>query len=347
MKKMKTILVPLDGSEMALHVIPYVRTLAAILPADVLLLHVISPAARRDFFDHAPINTIPLQYIAADEPVYLPDRALSVSAPSYTGNIPANIWEQEQQQYATLRQHAETYLNQAAEQLRKDGLEVDIDVHFDSPAERIVAAAHSQHATLIAMVTHGYSGMRRWAFGSVTDEVVHKTDIPVFIVRDGNRAMPNERPTIQRILVPLDGTECARQALPIATELATCADARIRLVRAINPIDDMPIMMNMLHAPGSYLETLLADIRSQARDTLKATAGELRQCHLQVSTCVSEAHPAELIVGEAARWQSDLIVMATHGYNGLKRLAMGSVADKVLHATTTPLLLVHAADTAS
>jgi nucleotide-binding universal stress UspA family protein len=49
-----------------------------------------------------------------------------------------------------------------------------------------------------------------------------------------------------------------------------------------------------------------------------------------------------LIVEESARWQSDLIVMATHGYRGLQRLAMGSVADRVLHATSIPLLLIHA-----
>ena len=51
-------------------------------------------------------------------------------------------------------------------------------------------------------------------------------------------------------------------------------------------------------------------------------------------------HAAEVLVDEAERREVDLIVMATHGYSGLRRWALGSVADKVLHATTTPLILV-------
>jgi nucleotide-binding universal stress UspA family protein len=57
---------------------------------------------------------------------------------------------------------------------------------------------------------------------------------------------------------------------------------------------------------------------------------------------VVEGHPAEAIIDEAERQQSDVIVMATHGYSGIKRWSLGSVADKVLHATDTPLVLVRA-----
>jgi nucleotide-binding universal stress UspA family protein len=52
--------------------------------------------------------------------------------------------------------------------------------------------------------------------------------------------------------------------------------------------------------------------------------------------------PADQIIKMAERTSGTMIVMATHGYSGLKRWALGSVADKILHATTTPLLLVRA-----
>jgi nucleotide-binding universal stress UspA family protein len=61
-----------------------------------------------------------------------------------------------------------------------------------------------------------------------------------------------------------------------------------------------------------------------------------------VTTSVANGHPAEVIVDEAARHAASLIVMATHGRGGLRRWALGSVADKVLHTTTTPLVLVRA-----
>lgn len=342
MKKMKTILVPLDGPALSKNIIPYVQTFASMFPADIILLHVVSPGERRNFVANTPISDIPLRPIAGDDPGFLPGYGYSLPMPLYTAESTVNAWEREEQLCDTMRQHTETYLNAIATQLRKSGLDVEIDIHFGYPAECIVEAASKRQVTLIAMATRGYSGVRRWILGSTTDRVVQMTTTPVLIVRQPHSASSATLPTIKRILVPLDGSECARQALPIATELATQADAQLRLVRAINPMDDMPVVMNLLHAPGSQIDTLLADIRADANATLNATAGELRQCHLQVSTTVSEAYPAELISEEAARWQSDLIVMATHGYGGLQRWAMGSVADQVLHTTHTPLLLIHA-----
>src|SRR6266508_3328482 len=90
--------------------------------------------------------------------------------------------------------------------------------------------------------------------------------------------------------------------------------------------------------------------RSAASPTKSSTArrlrcssfGELRRQHLSVKVAVVNGHAAEVIIDEAARRGADLIVMATHGYSGLRRWAMGSVADKVLHATRTPLVLVRA-----
>ena len=82
--------------------------------------------------------------------------------------------------------------------------------------------------------------------------------------------------------------------------------------------------------------------RDRATSELGAQADALRLRDIAVKTAVVNGHAAEVLVDEAARRGVDLIVMATHGYSGLKRWALGSVADKVLHATTTPLLLVRA-----
>src|SRR5262249_5848252 len=63
---------------------------------------------------------------------------------------------------------------------------------------------------------------------------------------------------------------------------------------------------------------------------------------LRASTMVKNGPAAEVIVDEAEQCEADLIVMATHGYSGIKRWALGSVAHKVLHGVTTPILLVRA-----
>jgi nucleotide-binding universal stress UspA family protein len=66
----------------------------------------------------------------------------------------------------------------------------------------------------------------------------------------------------------------------------------------------------------------------------------LEQQGVTVTPVARNGIPADTIVEHAKESRADLIVMATHGYRGIKRWALGSVADKVLHATATPILLV-------
>jgi nucleotide-binding universal stress UspA family protein len=238
-----------------------------------------------------------------------------------------------------LRQHAERYLASHAELMQADGLDVAVDVRFGPAADVIVEAALGQPVTMIVMATHGYSGFKRWALGSVTDKVIHATATPVFIVRAEAQAREQ---TPKRIMVPLDGSALARQALPLATALATSSGAELLLMHAIAaPIEAYP-GFPARGRPIPQLAEVLAALRDHAASDLGAHADKLRAHGILVSTQVIQGYAADVLVDEATRRGVDLIVMATHGYSGLKRWALGSVADKVLHATTTPLLLVRA-----
>ena len=82
--------------------------------------------------------------------------------------------------------------------------------------------AERTSATLIVMATHGYSGLKRWALGSVADKVVQATQTPVLLIRS---AVPQPSPSPRRIMAPLDGSTLALQAIPLAIELAVAAHA--------------------------------------------------------------------------------------------------------------------------
>ena len=83
-------------------------------------------------------------------------------------------------------------------------------------------------------------------------------------------------------------------------------------------------------------------LRDRLLDELDRYAAVLQEHKAPITPVAVTGLPAESIVDEAARLGIDLIVMATHGASGLRRWAVGSVADKVLHASNTPLILVRA-----
>jgi nucleotide-binding universal stress UspA family protein len=314
---MTHILVPLDGSSLAADIVPYVRTLAANLSASIHLMHVVSDIPRHPHFDHHHLM------------LWQHDSTLLQEGRPDIGAL------------ASLRQHAESYLREQAQPLQDDGFDVKIDVHFGEAAVRIAEVAATTQPAMIAMVSHGYSGLRRWTLGSVTEKVVHATSIPVFVVRHQEGVPPLSNPTIRRVLVPLDGSAFARQALPVAAELATHTNATLHLMCAVPLVNEFPALVR-----ASLTESMWHDVqaerRSEAEQNLVEVATDLQGRGLKVSTQVANGRPAEKISEVSMGQQCDIIVMATHGYSGLQQWALGSIASKVLHSSPVPLLLVHA-----
>jgi nucleotide-binding universal stress UspA family protein len=303
---MNSILVPLDGSLLAERALPYAQMLAPLLGAKIRLFRALSgKEVERSFAE----GTAAL--VGVDEPL-------------------ASFAAREQQAYAARRSHAEGYLNTL---LSNTGLDVTTDVWGGSPAETIVEYADSEQVTMIVMATHGYSGFKRWTLGSVADKVVRTAHCPVLLVRSTVEDAPDPRP-LQRILVPLDGSEFAKAALPLATQLAAQSHAELLLFQAVPSLVALSIDG---YVPPIELEMSQRDAAARELDIL---AQNLSRQDVRVVALARVGYAAEEIVDIAKQRQVDLIVMATHGYSGLKRWALGSTADKVLHATQTPLLLV-------
>lgn len=251
-----------------------------------------------------------------------------------------HVWEFEEHLFHNQSEQMRDYLLKVKRQFRREGIDAVADLQYGSPAERIPQIAEQHEVSLIAMVTHGYSGFQRWALGSITDKVIQTSHIPVFVVRNDDEPVI-DTPHIQRILVPLDGSELARAGLDYAIMLATKCKAHLHLLRVVEPRSvPIPVVEDDNTSLGEYRDYALADLCRQAAKELTALSIGQPDGALTFSTHVCVGYPAEKIVGEAIWQSSDLIVMATHGYGGMRRWALGSVADKVLHATTIPLLLV-------
>ncbi len=325
---MNTILVPLDGSALAEQVLPSVRVLAPLMSAEVHLLHVVTEADRYHLLFDDPRSDGELE-VALSARAELAEPSLSAVA-----HVPV----QTQTSWEVLRLNAMNYLADQAEKLQAAGITTNYEVRLGNPAETIAELASTLCARMIAMATHGYSGLRRWALGSIADKVLHITETPMLLVRGNERMLSPER-AIRRILVPLDGSACAREALPVAVDLAAQAKAELTLLSVVTP----PYLQTP-EVMGAYLQydEALEVVRSRLGDELGGYRQVLTDHGVTVTPLAVSGLPGEAIVDEAIDLCADLVVMATHGASGLRRWALGSVADKVLHSITVPLLLVRA-----
>jgi nucleotide-binding universal stress UspA family protein len=135
-----------------------------------------------------------------------------------------------------------------------------------------------------------------------------------------------------KILVPLDGSELAERALQPALALARHSNGSIIVLRAITP---EPMFVPEIQGSDQYGTIWLGESLERAREL---------QGGLDIQTKTVEGPAAEAIVDTARAESVGLIVMSSHGYSGLRRWVLGSVAERVLHESPCPVMVLHSAD---
>lgn len=139
-----------------------------------------------------------------------------------------------------------------------------------------------------------------------------------------------------KILVPLDGSELAERALAPAMALAKHGGGSLVLIQA--PIPDLATLPEVA---GGYIPTGLPTASyDEAVTYLAARQQAYSEAEVPIQTRVLEGSAADVIVEAAATEKADLIVMSSHGYSGLTRWVLGSVAERVLHAAPCPVLVM-------
>ena len=240
-----------------------------------------------------------------------------------------------------VRKAQRTYLREVASRLRQAwGIQVAAVSPEGPPGPTLLRYLDELGADLVVMATHGRGALGRALLGSVADHVVRTARVPVLLVRPpADEAPPASGWTAHEILVPLDGSRTAETALEPAADLARALGARLTLIQVIVPIasvTDPPLPF-----PSGYDERLTELRRREAEDYLESVADRLRAEGLEVAACaVVGGTAAGTLVDLAQPGRSDLVVIASHGRTGLRRVALGSVADKLVRAGEVPILVV-------
>ena len=218
-----------------------------------------------------------------------------------------------------------------------------LDRHADScarletavgdPAEQILQVARDLNVGLIVMTTHGRGALGRWAFGSVADAVTRTSPVPVLVVRP-QRGDTEIAPVIQRVVVPLDGSPLAEEALPTATSLAQRLHVPVHLVTAIDVIEIMPTVA----FDASLYEETVAQLEAGATTWLTQAAKQLQHEGVATTWAILRGSPF-LAITDAVK-PGDVIVMTSRGLDGAKRWLLGSLAEKLIREGSVPVVLV-------
>ncbi len=219
--------------------------------------------------------------------------------------------------------------------LHDQGRNVEIIVAFGDPAEVILA--ESVDADLVVMTTHGYGAGRRLVFGSVADRLARTSETPLLLIRGGED--PVTAQPIVRIVVALDGSDLAEQAIGLAGNLALAIGVPVLLVRAVD-LMQWGMIAQLNASPVARYAADPETIRGAAGAYLESQAEQMRMRSLDVKTDVLEGDPASAL--HDALLPGDVLVLTSHGRGGIGRWLLGSVAEKMIKHANTPVVVVRA-----
>jgi nucleotide-binding universal stress UspA family protein len=233
----------------------------------------------------------------------------------------------------------EDYLNGIAVRLRNDKINAEPVFSYGLAADKILDFAGTQDTALIIMATHGRSGITRWWMGSIAEKVISQAAAPVLLVRSKR---PRKTDTVvkphflERILVPLDGSDIGEAALSYVEALAMKTGASIDLLQVVS----LPSNLEASLLGGPDWRKFVKAMHDTGENYLKDMSKKLLDKKIKSTYEVTSGDPADKIVEYAEEKKTTLIAMSTHGRTGLTRWVLGSVADKVLHDARIPVLLV-------
>ena len=289
------VLIPLDGSKLAEHSLAYVAALRPLGLTELELVSVIDPVA------------VPVRRAHEDE-----DREHNLLA---------------------------TYLEKLAEDVKtQTTTEVRTRILTGPAPEAILQEAEAYQPNYLVVSTHGSSGLSRWRFGSVADKVIRGASCPTLVV--GPIAAERESwlearimPVFKSILVPLDGSELAEEALSEAQRFGEAFGAAIHVVTAVavNVVGPAEAWAGI---SAQLLDGFVADARRYL-ESVKANRPGLAGASFEVRM----GGAAEVLSDYVAENNIDLVIMTSHGRGGFLRTALGSTTDRLLGGAA-PVLIV-------
>ncbi|HEU5377881.1 MAG TPA: universal stress protein [Ktedonobacteraceae bacterium] len=313
------ILVPLDGSERAEQAIPLAARLARASGGSLFFVRVVET-----------LHTV----------------RLSTPLPT------ADLQEIEEHE----RAEAMDYLTEKTAASEFAGIKMHRAVISGSTPSALLQIVQQEHIDLIVLCSHGYTGFKRWALGSVAQKVIRQSPVPVLLLREQHLNLKDKVVQPVRAAIALDGSPFAKAALLPAAHLVAALSSPAQGELLLLQVVEMPTEREERACQQRRLDVDLRQAISRAADDslqaarmnlLRELSGEpLAHIAWSVIEDGDIAHAliqaAEEGKGTGIQQPSDVLALTTHGRGGMQRWVLGSVTERVLQGSTLPLLVVHA-----
>lgn len=239
-----------------------------------------------------------------------------------------------------LRERGESILSEIEAVAAESARPVETHLSEGKPTAQILERAGELNADLVVIGRQGLTGLGKRLLGGVTEQVLRRSEIPVFVVPGGDQA--TEEPTAYaRVLVPTDGSENAEAATRHGVALARACGAAVHVLNVV----DLQDAGGPFDA-GGLDEVFVERLEARGREAVESVASEIEETapELDVRTAVARTKSfdgAGAGVGEYVETNDiDLVVMGSRGRSNIRRQLLGSVASTVLRTVDVPVLLV-------
>jgi nucleotide-binding universal stress UspA family protein len=250
------------------------------------------------------------------------------------------VSESKEDQYRKMHR---LYLEEVAERVKerfKKRARVKTVVMGGEPAEEIIKYAEKNDVSVIIMASHGRSGIAGWVMGGVVSKVLQTTKVPVMLIRATK--LPKREPRqrlLERVILPLDGSETGEAAVPYAKKLIEKLGSEVILFQVV-------AAGQHVHTVGGldyilYPEPEMELAKTEAREYLDKLCQRLAVKKGKVSVSLKIGDDiAKEIIKFARRKKVGLIAISAHGHSGIEKWVFGSVANKIVQLSKIPVLMV-------
>ncbi|WP_415381154.1 universal stress protein [Halosimplex sp. TS25] len=216
---------------------------------------------------------------------------------------------------------------------------VETAVVDGDPADAIVDYAAEEGVDLVAMGTHGRTGLDRVVTGSTSAQVVRESPVPVVTVRDVDGSLSTE---YDDVLIPTDGSPAAEVAVDHGIAVADAFDATVHAVYVIDTMALAGGADTTMAGGGGGVATgdLLEPLVSSGEDATEGIAERAHDAGLDATTQVVEGSPGSALVEYVDTESIDFVTMGTHGRTGLDRVLLGSTTERMMRHASAPVLSV-------